>query len=118
MRVQYIGGVGDPTLYGELAQLLSERFDLTDLDLVSSNNSLSIQPRGINKGVAFLQALALEGIIRSSIFIVGLGDAPNDKELFEQADLRIGVRKEAEPLADIIVNEGDRATLVVMKGMK
>lgn len=118
MRIQHMSGVGDPTLYGELAQMLLRRLDLTNLDLVSSNNSLSIQPRGINKGTAFLQALVMMGLERSSLFVIGLGDAPNDREIFEQADLGIGVRKGAKAHADLVVDEGDRATLLVMQKMK
>jgi hydroxymethylpyrimidine pyrophosphatase-like HAD family hydrolase len=118
MRIQHASGIGDPTLYGELAQLLSGRFDLTDLDLVSSNNSLSIQPRGINKGKAFLEALTLLGLKRRSLFVVGLGDAPNDREIFEQSDLGIAVRKGAKDNADIVVDEGDKTTLLVMQNIK
>lgn len=118
MRIQHMSGVGDPSLYEELAQMLVGRFDLSNLDLVSSNNSLSVQPRGINKGTAFLQALAAMGIERSSLFVIGLGDAPNDREIFEQADLGFAVRKGAKAHADLVVDEGDRTTLLVMQGMK
>lgn len=117
MRIQHMSGVGDPSLYEDLVQMLSERFDLSNLDLVISNNSLSIQPRGINKGTAFLHALSVMGFKRSSLFVVGLGDAPNDREIFEQSDLGIGVRNEAGQFSDIIVNEGDKVTLAVIKAV-
>lgn len=117
MRVQHVSGVGDPTMYDELTQLLLGRFDLSGLELVSSNNSLSIQPRGINKGTAFLQALTMMNLRRGGLFVIGLGDAPNDREIFERADLGIAVRDGAKTSADIFVNQGDKATLLVMQNL-
>jgi hydroxymethylpyrimidine pyrophosphatase-like HAD family hydrolase len=98
--------------------MLLDKFDLTNMDLVSSNSSLSIQPKGINKGSAFLQALTLMDLNRNGLFVIGLGDALNDKEIFEQSDLGIAVRKGAKADADLTVDEGDKTTLLVMRNIK
>lgn len=114
VRIQDKSGVGTPQFYPELERLVKEQFDTSALDFVSSNNSMSIHAKGINKRSGFQEALKHMGLRREAIFVIGLGDAVNDKPIFEEADLGIAVRPTAQGLSDIFVDGGDQVALSVL----
>lgn len=116
LRVQSRLGIGDPTAYTNLVDiLLQSKLDLEGLRFVSSSSSLSIQAKDINKGNAFLRALKLLDIDRKDVFVIGLGDAENDQEIFQEADLGIAVRNPASHMADLFIDGGDKTALQIMR---
>lgn len=110
--------VGMPEFHERLIKHLINSFDLEDLTIISSRSSLSLQSCQIDKGSGLKKALETLGIERKDIFIVAMGDAPNDAELLKCADLSIAVKKGALANADFVVDSGDLAALEVMKSIK
>ena len=118
-RIQHkITKVGIPDLYGELSTFIESQFDLDSFSVVSSLNSLSIQLKNINKLVGVKKAIELLGLKRNEIFLIGMGDAPNDKELLEGADLSIAVREGASQYAKLFINQGDVAAIMTLNHIK
>lgn len=105
---------GMPELYYDLLNFIEEQFDLDGFVPVSSHNSLSIQPKSCNKLTGIEKVLELMQIPRENIFLIGLGDAENDKELLEGSNLGIAVRKDAAEYADICVDMGEITSLALL----
>lgn len=55
-----------------------------DIALTLSGESVCIQHQSVNKAIAFRHALRLLEIERSKMFVIGIGDALNDRALFER----------------------------------
>lgn len=110
--------VGMPDLHEDLENFINSQFNLDGFIAVSSLNSLSVQPKNSNKLNGVVKALETINLERKEIFLIGMGDAPNDKELLEGADLGIAVRSGASKNADIFVDAGENVILNVLELLK
>jgi len=112
---------GTPGDYSVITSQLREMFadHLRHIEIVSSGNSLGIQPKGVCKETGIRAALANAGINPADVFLVGIGDNKNDASLFsfirQNGGFAIGVKQEAEGLADLVINQGDEATLQILR---
>ncbi len=118
LRAQELSGIGAPELYPGIIEDIYRTFYMDGMEIVSSNNSVCIQPNNISKGNALKIALDMMGLGRESFFVVGLGDAPNDQSIFKNSNLSVAVRPHAKDFADYFVNSGDETSLTVMRSLK
>lgn len=116
-RIQDKDGVCEPHhqawLQEQVQPLLPSR-----LRAVDTRGSVTIQHRDVDKRSGFQTYLELCGIKRSDIFVVGMGDGPNDKEIFEEADLRIGFSSAVRDLVDIDVPAGPQAAPKILAALQ
>ncbi len=118
LRVQELSGVGKPELYPGLIKDIHGTFRMDGMQIVSSNNSVCIQPNNISKGNALITALDMMGLGKEVFFVIGLGDAPNDQSIFKNSNLSIAVRPAAKDFANYFVNSGDETSLAVLRSLK
>lgn len=85
------------------------------LRVIDTRVSAIVQHRAVNKGEAFRRYLALVGIPRGSVYVVGMGDGENDEAIFAEADLRLGFSEAVTSMVDISIPEGPRAVQHVLK---
>jgi len=112
MQDQY--GVGRPEIHQELAMVVSNTISDPDFCVVSTASSVTIQPRTVSKGNAFLKLLQMMDVNREDIFVVGLGDADNDVGIFEESDLSVGVHERVFNLTDLSSTLGTLASKQVI----
>lgn len=96
-------GISDP--YG-LASRMDALIDDPSVRTVFTGSTLTVQDQSVSKPGGFLKYLDTAGLDRSNLYVVGMGDAPNDRETFDHADLSLAFHEDVAPLADIHVTEG------------
>lgn len=112
---------GTPEDYAQITAQLQELFPkaLDDVDIVSSGNSLGIQPKGVGKQLGIVMALTAARIKLKDVFMIGLGDNKNDEPLFNfvntNGGITIGVRPSAKGLCDFDVDGGEAVSLAVLR---
>lgn len=112
---------GAPEDYPQITAQLQELFPeaLDHVDIVSSGNSLGIQPKNVGKQLGIVKALTAAGIKLKDVFMIGLGDNKNDEPLFNfvntNGGITIGVRPSAKGLCDFYVDGGDAVSLEVLR---
>lgn len=89
-----------------------------NLRVVNSRVSVTIQHKNINKRTAFQHYLNIRNISRDNVFVIGMGDGENDKEIFDEADLRIGFSDAVKSMVDINVPHGAILTPDILNAMK
>jgi len=115
LRVHDREGRGVGAYYDKIAQWVLEQVDSSKVDVCSSGSSISFQPKNTSKGRAFEKLCQLEGWNREEMFVVGIGDAANDKGIFEVADLSVGVRPATKKVAEFMIDGGDETFIRVIK---
>ncbi len=107
---------GDST--AEDQQILFERLqDIgipQGIEVSHTGRSLSVQSEGTDKATGFRGLLALAGVSRDRMTVLGIGDAVNDKPIFKEADLSIGVDRRVEKMVDIAMRRGVESTKLVL----
>ena len=105
----------------DLAKQLILALDVPNFVVVDNGGSVTVQHKNINKATGFQFYLKNQGIDQHAVYVVGLGDAPNDQQIFEQAHTSIGFSKIVKALVDFNIDtqlvtatdifEGVRASL-------
>lgn len=112
---------GTPDDYIALNEQLVSLFPdtMSQIDIVSSGSSLSMQPKGVDKGAGIMVALSRIGVNMHDVFLIGLGDNRNDEPLFsfvkKNQGLTIGVRPSVGNMCDFIFDGGDEVSTQVLK---
>lgn len=114
-RLQDENGDAQPQHQAWLAKQLEQLIDNPELAVVDTRASVTIQSKEISKGRAFRHYLELANIQRSDVCVVGMGDGPNDQQIFEEADISLGFSDTVRPMVDIIVPHGPRAVPHVLQ---
>lgn len=107
-----------PEEFAELATMVEPYVMHPDLKVVDTRNSVTIQHRIASKGHGFDAYLQRRGLERKNVFVVGMGDGPNDAEIFSSADVRLGFSPAVENLVDISVPEGSAASAGVLRAIR
>ncbi len=81
---------------------------------VHSGNSLTLQPKDIDKVRAFHEVLDWLQIQRSEIQVIGIGDSANDEAIFREADVSVGVHRDVAHLVDIAGLRGVETTKLLL----
>lgn len=113
-RLQDRHGDTSPERNRELARTIQGILPESPLQVVDTRASVTVQHRDVNKGRAFRSLLDMMGVERDSVYVVGLGDGPNDREIFEEADLSLGFSPAVSELVDIDIPTGHRAAADVL----
>jgi hydroxymethylpyrimidine pyrophosphatase-like HAD family hydrolase len=71
------------------ARELSELIDTGAFNIVSSNDSVTIQAHGITKASAFRRLIEVQDLDRRGICVVGMGDGENDVPILDEADIAV-----------------------------
>jgi len=98
-----------------LAERLRAIMSSSPLQVVDTRVSVTVQHADVNKGTAFRKYLELTGVLRDSIYVIGMGDGENDIELFNEADLRLGFSEAVASFVDIDIPHGPRAVPHIFK---
>lgn len=114
-RLQDADGKIEPKHQTWLTEQLREVISSDELSVVDTRVSVSIQHKSVSKGAAFLHYLHGKGILREDIFVISTGDGRNDKELFEQGDLRLGFSSAVTDMVDIEIPHGAPAMPNVLR---
>jgi predicted mannosyl-3-phosphoglycerate phosphatase (HAD superfamily) len=114
-RLQDKGGNALPHHQQWLAEQVREVISSPSLQVVDTRASVTVQHRDVNKGVGLRKYFELMGIAREDVYVIGMGDGRNDKELFEEADLSLGFSDIVSPLVDIDVPHGPRAAPHILR---
>ncbi|MDQ3098126.1 MAG: HAD family hydrolase [bacterium] len=105
-RLQDDEGLTMPHCQEWLEENINSLISVPSMRVVNSRVSVTIQHKDINKRTAFQYYLSLQDIARDSIFVIGMGDGENDKEIFEEADLSLGFSDVVKSMVDIYVPHG------------
>lgn len=118
IRIQdKISKVGSPLIHQESANFLRKNIISNHLVIVCSDSSVSIHPLSISKGNAVHHVISSLALDRSELFIVALGDADNDRSLFEMADIGIGVGMSTIGKSEITCLGGEKTSREVIKAI-
>jgi hydroxymethylpyrimidine pyrophosphatase-like HAD family hydrolase len=107
--------------YDELKEQLQNLFpqSMSQVEIISSGNSLGIQPIGVSKELGIRAALSWSGVKIDDVFLIGMGDNKNDKPLFnfvrQSGGLTIGVRPSVDSGCDFTFNGGDEVSMQILK---
>jgi len=114
MRVQNEAGESPRQDQRTLLQFLGSAGLPEAFVAIHSGNSLTLQPKGIDKARAFREVLNGLGIERSEIQVIGVGDSANDEAIFEEADVSVGVHFDVAHLVDIAGLRGVETTKLLL----
>lgn len=121
LRLQNNQGVGQPQFQAWLCQKIKDApfvlnsSQLLDFSIRNTRSSVTIQHKDTSKGKAFEVTLKEMGISRSDIFVIGMGDAENDKEIFESADLSIGMSEQVRSMSEFCIPNGSNTIVQTLK---
>lgn len=107
-RLQDCNGNMLPEHQSWLAEQLAELVPAS-LHAMDTRASVVIQPAAVGKDTAFEAYLDLANIRREDIFVIGMGDGPNDAGIFATADVSLGFSEAVRHMVDIDVPGGVRA---------
>lgn len=114
MRYQDEDGESVRDDQGVLLSQLEELDPPSWLSLVPSGESVCLQDKSVNKAEGFRAALEYLNIKRSEVHVIGIGDAPNDRAIFEESDESVGVNSAVHPYVNVQRTGGVDATLDVL----
>ena len=86
-----------------------------EFGVVDNRTSLTVQHRTVNKANGFRKLLAMRGIKRSGLFVVGLGDGLNDAQIFQEADISFGFDPVVGKLVDKVLPQTPNAAESVLR---
>lgn len=115
LRMQDQSGNGKPEIHQQLAWAIKEKIDRGKFQVTSGGSSVIIQSPETSKKLAFLTLLNHFSIDRSRIFVIGLGDAPNDEPIFQASDFAIGVKSQTFGYVNEVCPFGKQTALEVLK---
>lgn len=115
-RIQDKAGNCPPEQQALLAEQI-QQIAPAELSVSDTRASVTVQHADTSKGKAFEYYLALCGLRRSDVFVVGMGDAPNDKSIFDISDVRIGFSEAVRHMVDMSIPDGARAAALVLRSL-
>jgi hydroxymethylpyrimidine pyrophosphatase-like HAD family hydrolase len=108
-RVQDANGATTPDDQAWLLDKVNQSLPSPELVAVDNRVSIGVLHKDVNKVAAFMYYLTQTGTKREDIFVVGMGDGENDREILQESNLSIGFGEVVRKYVDICLPGTDEA---------